>query len=399
MRVDRQMLIFGELARSNGRDTDSISDILASFPPPVLAQGKNRGTRTLSQWPLPGDFTHENDSSIRPSRRQGRRICGLPLWAFILLVILALLVISAAVIVPLQLVNLSKGDSDDDGDSDVRGVAQCKEENPCQNGGENIATSDFCGCVCTNGFTGSDCTQKDDLSCTTVDLRDSKGGRVEGGIQNVTMGNALPRLFNISAPFYNIELDMAMILAVFSNESISCTAQNALVTFNGEASPDSASVGKRSLANAIVNAALGRRQGTTSLIIDEPIASATSTAAASTPTSGDTTTTDSRVPELDQDAVDFARVVVLYLTNVQTLMIASQAQKHLQDCFTGGIDFSSQEVGNNITVDFDNRSIQLPDGDVVGSVTNSTNSANNSTKSSEKNKRSLLGAYLGTLIA
>lgn len=373
-----------KLGRSNGRsrDTDSISDILASFPPPVLAQGKNRVTRTVSQWPLPGDFTHENDSSIRPSRRQGRRICGLPLWAFVLLVILALLVISAAVIVPLQLVNLSKGDSSSDDDSPV---ALCKEKNPCLNGGENIATKNFCGCVCTNGFTGSDCSQKDDLSCTTVDLKDQKGGKIKG-IQNVTMGNALPRLFDIADPFYNIELDMAMVLAVFSNESISCTAQNALVTFNGVAIPSTTNnSGKRALADAI--AALEKRQNTA-------VPSSTSTAPASAAT---VSNSDDRIPELDPSAVDFARVVVLYLTNFQTLKVAGEAQTALQSGFTAGRDFGDLSVGNNITVDFDTRSIQLSDGNVVGSV--NPNATTNSTTGSGKTKRFILETYLGELLS
>lgn len=372
-----------KIGQSNGRsrDTDSISDILASFPPPVLAQGRNRSTRIVSQWPLPGDFTHENDSSIRPSRKQGRRICGLPLWAFILLVILALLVISAGVIVPLQLVNLSKGDSDAD---DSSPVAQCKEKNPCLNGGENIATKNFCGCVCTNGFTGSDCSQKDDLSCTTVDLMDRKGKPV-AGIRNVTMGNALPRLFKIADPFYNIELDMAVVLAVFSNESISCTAQNALVTFNGVAIPSTSTTngGKRALADAI--AALEKRQ-------DLITATSTATSAAATASSSD----DDRVPELDPDAVDFARVVVLYLTNFQTLKVAGEAQNAFQSGFTAGRDFGDISLGNNITVDFDNRSIQLSDGDVVGSV--NANATTNSTTTSGKTRRSILETYLDELL-
>ncbi|KAH8149150.1 uncharacterized protein LAJ45_06689 [Morchella importuna] len=365
------------------RDTDSISDILASFPPPVLAQGKNRNSRTLSQWPLPGDFTHENESSIRPSKKQGRRVCGLPLWAFVLLVILALLVICAAVIVPLQLVNLSKSDKNGNNDSGRALVAECKEKNPCQNGGENIATSDFCGCVCTNGFTGSDCTQMADSSCTTVDLKDRNGGRIKG-IQNVTMGNALPRLFDIADPYYNIELDMAMLLAVFSNESISCTAQNALVTFNGEAIPDSATTttAKRELEAAI--AELEKRQ--TAIVTD----TATSTAAAATTTATGTSSTDSRTVELDSDAIDFARVAVLYLTNAQTLTIASEAQSQLQAYFTAGRDFGDLSVGNNITVDFDNRSIELSNGSIIGSAAaNSTNTTTATETASAKIKRTM----------
>ncbi|RPA94320.1 hypothetical protein L873DRAFT_1792998 [Choiromyces venosus 120613-1] len=378
--------------RSNGRETDSISDILASFPPPVLASSRQgRRATAMSQWPLPGDFNNENNSSIRPSREQGRRICGLPLWAFILLVILALLVISAAVIVPLQLVKLSKGDKDGGNDSGKSVLAECRSKNPCQNGGENIATSTFCGCVCTSGFTGANCTQKEDSSCTTVDLQDLQGGRVKG-IQNVTMGTALPRLFNLAEPSYNIKLDRAMILAVFSKEDISCTAQNALVRFNGESMPSTN--GKRSTIDETPSL-LQRRQD---LTVDR---SPTPTVGGATPsvTSSSSASSATKTAAVDSDAVDFARVTVLYLTNARNLSVAEDAQYRLQVAFSGGIDFGDLAVGSNITVDFNNRSIRMADGDIIGGITaNSTgNSGGNRTSNSGSKKRSVLEDYFRTL--
>jgi hypothetical protein len=340
----------------------------------------------MSQWPLPDDFGQGGNSPIGPSNKQGRRICGLPLWAFILLVILALLVISAAVIVPLQLVNLSKGKGSNNSDSSP--VAQCKEKNPCLNGGENIAAKNFCGCVCTNGFTGSNCSQENDSSCTTVDLKNQKGKGVSG-IENVTMGNALPRLFNIAEPLYNIELDMAVILAVFSNESISCTAQNALVTFNGVDIPSKASNGKRALADAI--AVLEKRQNL--VVASTATPTSTATGAAATASNSDQT----RVSELDPDAVDFARVIVLYLTNAQSLKVAGQAQTALQTEFTAGKDFGDISLENNITLDFDNRSIILSDGEVVGSVNVNATAAINSTTVSVKARRFIEETYLDLL--
>lgn len=345
-----------KLGRSNRIDTDSISDILASFPPPALAQGK----RPVSQWPLPGDFANESGFSIREPRKEGRRLCGLPVWAFVLLVILALVVISAAIIVPLQLVNLYKAKKDDS----VSSMAECKQKNFCLNGGETVVMKDFCGCVCTNGFTGSTCSESDDLSCTTVDLKDAGDG-VSRGIQNVTMGNALPRLFEISYPFYNIKLDMARVLAVFSNESISCTAQNALVTFNGKAVPPTSD---DTDGNDPVSGLSGLKERQ-DIVIDN---------------------SNSRVPQLDPDAIDFARVVVMYLTNFRTLPVAGDAQVALQNGFSGGRDFGNLSIGNNNTVNFDNRSIKLSDGSVVGSVT-----AINSTTPS---RRSLMVTYLRELL-
>lgn len=365
MTIDRPVLIIlgVELARSNRRDTDSISDILASFPPPALAQGKQR---PVSGWPLPGDFTNEKEFSIRPPRKQVRRICGLPLWAFVLLIIVGLVVISAAVIIPLVLVNLYK-----EGKNDTSALAECKKSTPCLNGGETVSMTNFCGCVCTNGFTGPNCSVKADASCTTVDMKDGADGSIKG-IQNVTMGNALPRLFQIADPFYNIPLDMATVMAVFSKESISCTAQNALVTFNGIAVPSTDDA-----------TGLGRRQN---IVTDTSDGSPTTSAAATT-----TNGASNRVPQLDSDAVDFARVAVLFLTNSQTLKAAGEAQTALQNGFTAGKDFGSVSIGNNITVNFDNRSIKTSGGKVVGSVTvyNSTTTP----------KRTIVKAYLRGLLS
>lgn len=297
------------------------------------------------------------------------------MWAFVLLVILALVVISAAIIVPLQLVSLYKNKNNN---SDAKDLAECKQKNICLNGGETIAMKDFCGCVCTNGFTGSTCSEKADSSCTTVDL---KGGDDVKGIQNVTMGNALPRLFEIAGPFYNIQLDMATVLAVFSNRSISCTAQNALVTFGGVSLPPT-EAGADSAGDL---PGLKKRQD---IVIDTSGPSSVTTQATTTVAGS----SNNRVPQLDADAVDFARVVVLYLTNFWTLTVAGDAQSALQSGFAAGRDFGNLSIGNNITVNFDNRSIKMSDGRVVGSVTTYP------TTSSRKTKRSIAVTYLGRLL-
>ncbi|KAL7274672.1 hypothetical protein RUND412_002414 [Rhizina undulata] len=368
-------------SRSNGRDTDSISDILASFPPPALAQpngGKNggRNSRHLSAWPLPEDFPEDRESSVETQAgKRGRRICGLPLWAFILLVILALLVICAAVIVPLQLVNLSKGNN---GSSNETLVAKCRQTLTCENGGENIATSDFCGCVCTNGFSGSNCTEQEDTACTSSTLQDLNGELVEG-IQNVTLGSALPRLFKKSQASYNIQLDPVMILARFSSENITCTAQNALVTFNQEAIPNDASTRRRWEIEDLeafekrweledLEAFEKRQLLTASATVESALSAATST---NTATAGATKTA-----AVDEDVVDFARVAVLYLTQTDSLNVAENVNEVLQESFTSGVYYGNVSVGNNVTVEFDSRSIRLADGDVVGeAVLNATTSS------------------------
>jgi hypothetical protein len=298
----------------------------------------------MSEWPAPQDYSDGDvdNGSVRQVKPK-RRLCGLPLWAFIALVILALIVITAAVVVPLQLVNLSKS-SDDDNSS---AVAACKKSNPCQNGGENIATSNFCGCICTNGFTGSQCQTKEaDASCTSFNFEDR--GKTDG-IKNATIGSALPRLFNISESTYNIDLELSLILGVFSQANLSCTLQNALVTFNGETEPET-QLTKRGIVRI--------RQ----------FASTTSTfTATSTATAAQSSSTASRELALDQDALDFARVGVLFLVQTDGVGVAQTANEDLDAKFKVGTDFGNVTTGG-VTFQLDDRSIVLSDGEVIGGV-------------------------------
>jgi hypothetical protein len=302
----------------------------------------------MSEWPAPQDYSDgsADNGSVRQVKPI-RRLCGLPLWAFIVLVILALVVITAAVVVPLQLVNLSKSSDDNDNSS---AVAACKKSNPCQNGGENIATSNFCGCICTNGFTGSQCQTKEaDASCTSFNFEDR--GKTDG-IKNATIGSALPRLFNISESAYNIELEPSLILGVFSLANLSCTLQNALVNFNGETEPET-QLTKRGIVRM--------RQ----------FASTTSTFSAATPTTTTTaaqsSSTATRELALDQDALDFARVGVLFLVQNDGVGVAETAHEDLDAKFKAGIDFGNVTTGN-ATFQLDDRSIVLSDGEVIGGV-------------------------------
>lgn len=295
----------------------------------------------MSQWFLPSDYGNsgtEDNGSLR-QLRGGRRICRLPLWAFIVLVILALVVITAAVVVPLQLVSLSHKSNKSST------VAQCQQSNPCQNGGENIATSGLCGCICTNGFTGASCTERDaDPSCTSFDFDDRQagtGGTIKG-IKNATIGSAIPRLFNKADDSYNIQLDPSLVLSTFSKGNLSCALQNALVNFTGRTSPQGSSASR-----------LRPRQLST-----DPSASPT-------PTSAATNSMPSQTASLDQDVVDFARVAVLYVVQTASVTAAEDAHQGLDNSFRGGRD-SGNVTSGGITFELDDRRIVLADGAAVG---------------------------------
>jgi hypothetical protein len=99
----------------------------------------------------------------------------------------------------------------------------------CQNGGVSILNSDrTCNCVCINGFTGSTCTNNDATGCTTT--------TIPGTANNATMGTAISRLLDTMGTSDNIPLNSTRVLSLFSELSLSCAAQNALITFNGLAS-------------------------------------------------------------------------------------------------------------------------------------------------------------------
>lgn len=97
------------------------------------------------------------------------------------------------------------------------------------NGGVSVMNNNnTCACVCVNGFSGRQCTISNDASCTTTEVGD--GSSID---RNATVGSALPRLFSESQVSFNIPLNEAEILSLFSANDISCTTQNALVSFNG----------------------------------------------------------------------------------------------------------------------------------------------------------------------
>lgn len=310
----------------------------------------------MSQWPPADDYNGDGDGSIHQVK-DGRRLCGLPVWIFIVLVLLAMVVITAAVVVPIQL-NMKSSIAE------LSALGQCRVNNPCQNGGENVANDNFCGCICTGGYTGTSCTEKEipDLACTNYDFNDrNTTSGVIRGVKNVTIGSAIPRLFD-KASSYNIDLDPTMLLGVFTTARLSCTLQNALVNFNGKTSPDDTELRRRS-GGLITDLRLRRRRE------KRQIGTETSTRSTATSTSTFASATASAssilTNALNADTVDFGRVAVLYIAQQSNVEEAAAAQQALNDTFKAGIDYGKLQTGD-ATVLLDERSIILSDGNVVG---------------------------------
>ncbi|KLU83304.1 hypothetical protein MAPG_02368 [Magnaporthiopsis poae ATCC 64411] len=254
-----------------------LSDMLAAFPPPAqpVAQPRRSWRESvrdeISSWPLPARFSGmgrsrdtsprdqepalptynvagsgnggDNGSNGDPNgsnaargeeKKQGRRCCGLPLWGFIILVIVLLIIITAAVVIPVEFFVVRRRANNGAGGAQPA-LTECQNMLTCANGGTNIVTSEgVCSCICTGGFTGATCTVPGANGCTTTNVVDQSPNVGNNVINNVTLGDSLPRLIQAASQNFSIPLSVTQILAKFNAGSLSCLAENALVTFNGE---------------------------------------------------------------------------------------------------------------------------------------------------------------------
>lgn len=151
----------------------------------------------------------------------------MPLWLFIIVILLVLCAIAAAIAVPLQFFVFKNLGNQEKARSELE---QCRVDLNCQNGGTNVISQGSCGCVCTSGFVGQECEIGGTRGCTTTNLVSSNG---ETTVQNVTIGRAVPRIIANSADNFTVPLSGTAILAKFSSANLSCIAQNSLITFNG----------------------------------------------------------------------------------------------------------------------------------------------------------------------
>jgi hypothetical protein len=375
-----------EKNKLDARRSGSLSDMLAAFPPPGEATSTGNSKRgSKSAWPGSGARGYGTDSAMtdRKSRGKGRRrCCGMPMCTFVTLLIVLLFFVAAAVIIPIVLIVIPKmknttnnaaqnsagtGTATPSTDPPVAaptstsGSNQCNGIITCQNNGVAILNSDrTCNCVCINGFTGTTCGTQADAGCTTANI---------GGTSNATVGSGIPRLIESAMNNFSVPLDASGLLSLFSNLSLSCTSENALVTFNGLAS--------RSIspAHPPVLMESGTEPSRTLPILDmshseraprklrqrqtigEPGAAQSSKAAtAAASATAQASSTPTEPVSSNATAIDFARVgVLLALQESRTLDIAAKAQESLQDFLTNNRNGNS----NDDTVDMGPFTIDL----------------------------------------
>jgi hypothetical protein len=215
--------------------------MLAAFPPPAAANREKRqsGRQQLgASWPMPtsffrgassttpGDVSPPTQLPARPPARK-RRCCGLPMWGFLIVLLVVLILIAVAVVIPLEFFVFHKlNPPNSSAQPDLSG---CQSQIDCANGGTAVFSSGVCSCICTNGFTGPDCTGQVSTACTTTSFPGSDN------LSNVTLGDAFPRLIEQAQTNFSIPLNATAILSKVNSGNLSCIAQNALITFDGEA--------------------------------------------------------------------------------------------------------------------------------------------------------------------
>lgn len=271
----------------------------------------------------------------------------MPLWCFLLSLLLLLCVIAAAVVVPLKLVVFKDKEAKPE-PKGVTAIEICQRDAACLHGGTSVLSGSTCGCICANGYEGARCDSLGTQGCTTVNYFGTESGE---RFEKITVGNAIPRLVDGSDAKYSIPLFYENLINQFGKEEVSCSGGNALVTFNGETGVEE--VASSSSKTASTTAAptstgssgrLGRRidvdtnivlaTGTATAPAGKATGSATSIIAAPTATSigsGSSSTSSSKTGNvtISADTLNFARVAVLYVVQKRSVKEGLQAQEGL----------------------------------------------------------------------
>jgi hypothetical protein len=393
------MLDIANIEKEPRRRSGSISDILASFPPP--RSGTPEGTRAGSRWPSPFPSklnqrmsylnSHESDSTQVP--RKGRRCCGVSLCTFILIMLLLAILIAAAIVLPVVLIVLPRQRQAAANDTGPSRLDHCPDSVPCQNGGISIVSDNTCRCICVNGFTGDRCTTVTDPGCTIQNV-----GTGAQEFSNATLGDAIPRLLTGASTNYSIPLNSSLILSLFSSHNMSCTSENDLVSFRGQ------NIEARAMAQKVAGAktfwpsraalpplptptpraGLSRRLEPRQIKTSEgivfqatiaPSATAITSAASKSSTTASSSSSPSSFPPgrgtRTAETVDFARIAVLFVfEQTGQLNTAVQAQDSIEEFLLSRSNQSETMSlgadGVDLSLNFASFSISLGNGTELG---------------------------------
>lgn len=327
------------------------------------------------------------------------------MWGFILILALIIILIAAAVVIPIEFFVVRRNGSSTN--NTATATQQCQNQLTCQNGGTNVVTNGICACICTNGFNGFDCSTSDSAGCTTTTIV----GADNANIDNVTLGNAIPRLLDQASANFSITLSETGILSKLNAGNLSCSSQNALVTFDGQNTrvgaatdavvSDGSELETNNLAivqaevvnddpGAATMAVMEGSSTTTTIMIGDGLIPPTTTititrtitsqwppptltatvspittpfsfptVASSTPTSTPVSTASIVPPVIPaftvtEQVLDFARVGVLFVLQQDSLDEATIAQTNLQSFFSSGAMGLTMAAAANVSLSHGN---------------------------------------------
>jgi hypothetical protein len=352
---------------ADARNTNSITDMLASFPPPGLGTPTPTGDRPSSRWPSPfangQDLNHQYMSPVKPEgkrQKQQRRCCGMPVWAFTVSMLVLLIFVAAAVIIPMVLIVIPRQNA-----SASFNYAVCPTANPCANGGSSVVSNNSCRCICANGFTGSTCATAAGPNCTTLNM---------DNYPNATAGSSIPRLLTAAQTNFSVPLNATLLLSLFSATNISCASEDSLVTFSS--GPQRREIAQQVDLLAAFEGSFPPHPTPVAQLAERGAGAAASTTAIPIATAPPSTQAQgSTMPgnqPITQSDLDFGRVAVLFVmqeSNDPSSAVNSGivVLDRLQGVFLGNT-FSPGKVmvGNNVTVDFATATIDMGNGTVVG---------------------------------
>ncbi|KZF19298.1 hypothetical protein L228DRAFT_50444 [Xylona heveae TC161] len=362
--------------------SNSLSDMLASFPPPCVSTPTERDLYA-THWPssLRGRTFKQPRSSfqIQKDTERGRgKYCGSSPGSLSIVIGVLIIVIAAAIIVPLLFTKLRHEDAVS---HSITTMKQCQNSLICQNGGLNWLNSNLCRCLCLDGFSGERCEIADAGFCSTAEIAQDSNI-----VRNVTFGSSIPQILRDAGDRFGIYLNSSALLQVFSATNLSCAAENALVAFNGKSTrfarselqyPCNASMPlpPASLVSAHISNHLRHRRARTYTVVSSTLVAPTAVTSngiiLAAPTA--TTPSTSATPALSTLAInntvlDFARVSVLFvLQQSMQLNVAVIAQDNIQS-FLGDTSVSTNGVvvTGSIMIDFINFQLRLGNGTLFG---------------------------------
>lgn len=337
--------------------------------------------RTRENWPRSAGLQSTLRRSFMPSLSgsghdpekarslRRRRCCGMPLWLFALIIALVFVLIVAAILVPIFVIVVPQ---------------EAKSSETCAHGGVSITTpTGTHQCICVDGYTGTSCTRADQSGCTSVTL---------SNVENATVGTMVQAVLADAATDYSINLNVSVLLPLFSALDMTCESEISLIQFEGltsrslsyvkpqfidrhkpthtftaavgliTAAPEPVFLRPRLPQTMTENGIVFAQSTSSSTTISTP----TSTTAAS---SASTSTSSSTFDPTSDFTLGFARTAVLYiLQSGQQLVEAQSAHSRLYLFFaepTAG-DPTSLDLDGGWTVNLEKATITDGDGVTVG---------------------------------